>query len=629
MKISALRIDNFKTIKHLEVEEIENAFILVGKNGTGKTAVLDAVRAAFGTYEIKPEHFNEAGENIEIGVTLDIEEEDLRMFHERAIVSKYRTYDVWYRDFCKKLPSFQDGKLSFTFIANKEKRIRYTDGIKKNNLYIKAVFPKVYFIDNERDIREYQEDLLRLQGNEELSDLSDDVCMFDRGKKCSRCFECMGLIRKKTVDELNVFETAKLLEFKLFNQNLDRFAEHVNRHFAKNGSNSQYVKYIANCDFDNFFRIDTVVGNKDRGTVYGVENMSAATKSIYLLSLIEAYLEETNKVPSIVMIEDPESYLHPQLQKSASEILYRLSKKNQVIFATHSPNMIFNFSSRQIYQVVLDEEYYTTVNKDTDIDIILDDLGYTANDLMNVSFVFIVEGKQDSNRLPLLLEKYYSEIYDDNGMLQRISIITTNSCTNIKTYANLKYINKLYLKDQFLMIRDSDGKNPKYLVKQLCGYYAQRAKEEVEKLPRVTPKNVLVLKYYSFENYFLDPKVMAKIGVVKSEEDFYNILWQKYRDYLYKLPSMKRMCRVNNIRINSKQDLKKNMENIRIYVRGHNLYDIFYGRYRNDAETEILRKYIDVAPRENFANILDAIDNFVYFENRKRSEDDLRYDNRY
>ena len=71
------------------------------------------------------------------------------------------------------------------------------------------------------------------------------------------------------------------------------------------------------------------------------------------------------------------------------------------------------------------------------------------------------------------------------------------------------------------------------------------------------------------------------------------------------------------------------MENIRIYVRGHNLYDIFYGRYRNDAETEILRKYIDVAPRENFANILDAIDNFVYFEIRKRSEDDLRYDNRY
>ena len=27
----------------------------------------------------------------------------------------------------------------------------------------------------------------------------------------------------------------------------------------------------------------------------------------------------------------------------------------------------------------------------------------------------------------------------------------------------------------------------------------------------------------------------------------------------------------------SKEDIKKNMESIKIYVRGHNLYDIFYG----------------------------------------------------
>ena len=279
--------------------------------------------------------------------------------------------------------------------------------------------------------------------------------------------------------------------------------------------------------------------------------------------------------------------------------------------------MLFNFSSRQIKQVVLDEDYYTTVIENTNIDDILDDLGYTANDLMNVSFVFIVEGKQDFNRLPILLEKYYSEIYDEEGMLQRISIIPVNSCTNIKTYANLKYINKLYLKDQFLMIRDSDGKNPKYLVKQLCSYYAQREKEDAANIPRVTPKNVLILKYYSFENYFLDPAVMTKIGVVKSEEDFYEILWKKYKDYLHKIPSMRRMCRVKGIRVKTKQDLIDNMEDIKIYVRGHNLYDIFYGKYKGH-EQEILKKYIDNAPRENFEDILSAIDNFVYFENRKK-----------
>lgn len=620
VKISAMTIDNFKSVRHLVIEDIDNAFILVGKNSTGKTVVLDSIRAVANLYEIKNQDFNESGKNIEIGITLDIDEEDLALLHERGVVSKYKKYEIWFKDFCNKLPSYQEGKLKFTYIMNKEYHEKYSDGFKKNNPYIKSVFPKVYFIDNERNIKEYQDDLLRLQGNKELAEIIDDMCMFDKSKKCTRCFECIGKIKQKFTDDLSIFETTKLLEYKLFNQNLDKFAEQVNKYFSKNGSNSQYVKYVATCDFEKFFKVEAVLGNKDRGTDNNIGTMSAGTKSIYLLSLIEAYIEEQSKVPNIVMIEDPESYLHPQLQKSASEILYRLSKKNQVIFSTHSPNMLFNFSSRQIKQVVLDEEFYTTVNENADIDDILDDLGYTANDLMNVSFVFIVEGKQDSNRLPLLLQKYYSEIYDEEGMLQRISIIPTNSCTNIKTYANLKYINKLYLKDQFLMIRDSDGKNPKYLVKQLCSYYAQREKEDVENLPRVTPRNVLVLRYYSFENYFLDPKVMAEIGVVKSEEDFYNILWQKYRGYLYKLPSMKRMCRIKNVRIANKQDLKNNMENIRIFVRGHNLYDIFYGRYRNDAETEILEKYIDVAPKENFANILDAIDRFVYFENRRKED---------
>ena len=238
---------------------------------------------------------------------------------------------------------------------------------------------------------------------------------------------------------------------------------------------------------------------------------------------------------------------------------------------------------------------------------------------MNVSFVFIVEGKQDRNRLPLLLEKYYSEIRDNDGNLKRITIVTTNSCTNIKTYANLKYINKLYLKDQFLMIRDSDGKNPNYLIRQLCSYYKARSNEEGADLPNVTPKNILILKYYSFENYFLDPATMVKIGVIKSEDQFYDILYKKYKEYLYKLPSMKRLIRTKNVRINSKEDVKKNIEMIKIYVRGHNLYDIFYGKYRSEEE-KILRKYVDAAPKEVFADILNAIDRFVYFENRKKED---------
>lgn len=496
---------------------------------------------------------------------------------------------------------------------------RYSDGFSKHNEYIPEVLPKIYHIDQNRNLEALQNDVFSFYDKESFQKLKDNQCTFDPARTCNRCFQCIGLINKKTPEELTVFETVRLLQYKLFHTNLTQFAEKVNRYFHANGSPSQEVRYVLDYDTDNLLHVSTQIYNKDRHNLVGPLNMlSEGLRSIYALSLLEAYIDEENTLPSIIMMEDPEIYLHPQLQKSASEILYRLSKKNQVIFSTHSPNLIFNFSSRQIREVVLNERYFTTIHTETDVDEILDDLGYTANDLMNVSFVFIVEGKQDSNRLPLLLEKYYSEIYDENGNLQRISIVPVNSCTNIKTYANLKYINKLYLKDQFLMIRDSDGKNPKYLKKQLCSYYSKRSSEDVGNLPRVEPKNVLILKYYSFENYFLDPKVMAKIGVIKNEEEFYNILYKKFKDYLFKLNSVKRMQRTLNIRIRSKQDIKDNIESIKIYVRGHNLFDIFYGRYHGSDEQAILKKYIDVAPRETFQDIFDAIDSFVYFENRRK-----------
>ena len=59
MQISSLHIKNFKYIRDMEIRDIENALILVGKNNTGKTSVLDAVRAVNGSYQVRESDFNE------------------------------------------------------------------------------------------------------------------------------------------------------------------------------------------------------------------------------------------------------------------------------------------------------------------------------------------------------------------------------------------------------------------------------------------------------------------------------------------------------------------------------------------------------------------------------------------
>ena len=618
MEITSLSIRNFKSIRYMELKEIDRALILVGRNNAGKSSVLHALRAVEGSYEITDSDFNETKQNIEIQISLSISKEDLQIFHKNGYVSQYKKYDLWEKDFCAKLPSYQNGKLVFTFIANKEGKKRFYDGTRKHNKYIPEIFPPIYFIGTERNLWQMQEDLLLIQEADLIKLMRTNCCMFDEAKPCRHCFQCIGLIDQKVPQALNAFEAAKLFEYKLYQLNIDQFEKRVNRSFHKNGGHEDII-FSMNYDVNEMLQVQAEAYNQERDATIPVQKLGRGMKSIYMLSLMEAYAEDDNRIPSIIMVEDPEMFLHPKLQKTSSEILYRLSQKNQVIFTTHSPHLLSNFGSRQIRQIILDEDAYSIAKEKTNIGAILDDLGYNAADLMNVDFVFIVEGKQDKYRLPMLLEHYYSDIHGEDGRLSRISILTTNSCTNIKTYANLKYMNQVYMRDQFLMIRDSDGKDPEELGRQLCKYYDERNLTDVDQLPKVTRRNVLILKYYSFENYFLNPQVMRKLEIIPSEEAFYQTLFDRWKEYLHRLRSGQHLLQIMGRDFRSPQDIKEHLELIKIYVRGHNLFDIFYGPYKKQ-EKELLQKYIAIAPRDDFKDILHAIDDFIYFESKKKQK---------
>ena len=643
MKLTGIHIKSFRAIRDVTIGSVETALILVGQNNTGKSTILDALRAALGDYKVTEKDFSWDGGNIEIALTLELTKDDLMRLCRKGIISRYRRFDSWLEDFQKKLPSFapvkeeaetgnsqpeenekvkpltadwERGELSFCFIQNKDGRKRYFDGFKKNNPYIEKLLPRIYSVSPERDIERLQSDLLLLREDALISKMRSGCCLFDEAKTCDHCFLCIGYINQKKPVDLDAFEASKLLDYKLYQLNLEEFSKSVNQNFKKNGGQEEIV-YSMNRNVEQMLQVTTEICHPAQKEKRTLDGMGQGMRSIYLLSLLETYTEMQEQLSSILMIEEPELFLHPTLQRVAGEILYRLSRKNQVIFTTHSPNLLANFNSREIRQVVLDKEGRSIVREHTDISVILDDLGYTATDLMNVNFVFIVEGKQDKNRLPMLLRRYYSEIYDKEGNLSRVAIITTNSCTNIKTYANLKYMNQVYLKDQFLMIRDGDGKDKRKLVRQLCNYYEEAGKRDVDHLPKVRPENVLVLKYYSFENYFFNPKIMAQLGVVESEERFYQTFYEKWCEYLSKLSSGQKLIHVLGHDLTGPEDVKAHMEEIRTYMRGHNLFDCFYGRFKKQ-ENELLSRYVELAPREDFADILDAIDRFVYFESRKK-----------
>ena len=99
MRIESIHIKNFKSIRDMRIGTIENALILVGKNNTGKSSVVDAIRAVFGMYQVSETDFNEKRQNVEIKILLLITEEDRLLLHELGKVSMYKRYYVLENDF--------------------------------------------------------------------------------------------------------------------------------------------------------------------------------------------------------------------------------------------------------------------------------------------------------------------------------------------------------------------------------------------------------------------------------------------------------------------------------------------------------------------------------------------------
>lgn len=307
MQIQSLSIRNFKSIRELEILDVESSLILVGKNNTGKTAVLDAIRAVTGNYTVGAHDFNEKRQNIEIDMVLEITGEDLQQFHAQGLVSGYKKFDAWMQEVQELLPSFKENTLAFTCVINHSGKVRYDDGTNKHNPHIMEILPKLHFIDTTRNLASFQEDLLIFQKSKELSCLRSNKCMFDEAKNCNHCFSCIGMINKKKPEQLQLHETAKLLEYKIYQLNISEFTKKMNDKYRKNGG-MEDILYSLNYDMDKMFSVEVETWNKELRQSKSVEHLSNGVKSIYMLSMLETYIEDENVMRSIIVGEYPELF---------------------------------------------------------------------------------------------------------------------------------------------------------------------------------------------------------------------------------------------------------------------------------------------------------------------------------
>lgn len=211
------------------------------------------------------------------------------------------------------------------------------------------------------------------------------------------------------------------------------------------------------------------------GTSLTSENEGTGFQSLISLGLLELITEKSQANNKILLIEEPEAFLHPQYQRSIANQMSRMSEKAQTIVTTHSSIMIDQFPISKIIRISRNRDGLEVNWKERSK--VIDRLNHYC-DTKNSELIFsektiLVEGRSDK----LVIESILQEIVDKNHHMNNISVIDCDGSgiEHISTLADSLGVHNLIIldKDMFasqdkrMLIRICENKKMKLTEKEL------------------------------------------------------------------------------------------------------------------------------------------------------------------
>jgi predicted ATP-binding protein involved in virulence len=323
MQIRHLYVRNFRGFKIREFNFSEQFNVLIGENGTGKTAILDALAIGAGSLFLG---FDEVSSR-------NIHDDDvLRVSYEREIVTIEKQYPVLIR--CTGTVDNQTiiwsrGLTSSKGRTTRQKATRIQTIATRLQKGVRigsddVVLPLIaYYGTGRLWLQRKESSVSTMKPGSRLSAYADCLSPLSNQKKLVRWFKTMEIASLQSGQELNTLTGVKTA--------------------------------ISNCMEDwqtvefNVQEDELIAKHRDGHKLYfrllsdGVRNMLAMTADIaYRAATLNPQFgrEAASETPGIVLIDEIDLHLHPKWQRRVVEDLRRTFPKIQFIATTHSEHII-------------------------------------------------------------------------------------------------------------------------------------------------------------------------------------------------------------------------------------------------------------------------------------------------
>jgi putative ATP-dependent endonuclease of OLD family len=356
MKIERIEIKNFKTLENVAIDFDGYFSAISGKNNAGKTTVIKAIKSIFKGSEKEFSFFDDGDDLTYSGSKTQWvkADDDIKLTH---CISVSKSEDPGLHSFVKKIAELEDLNSYFKLkvIVNLSE-----NGEKNTSIYIEG-----------KEIGKYEtgEIFQRLS-------LSNIIFLHNSAGVTSKLLSRIGA---SSFHEMILSKDEKediKKEQERIGKKIKKFAQEHRGELSGLLGKLEEKYEVELTVFDGMFRNSVPLGInlKDKDLEVPLDDWGAGTQnrtkimmSILSASRIKKEINDENRVTPIIIIEEPESFLHPSAQAEFGRVIRGLSRELgiQIIITTHSPYMLCQEKPES--NILLDRKVIRGRLKDTQV----------------------------------------------------------------------------------------------------------------------------------------------------------------------------------------------------------------------------------------------------------------------